>query len=332
MDISPRRNDEHAWESQLVVQFKYKRKYEKLVLRMEELAREELLNNSIFKGKAIDSDFEFINPNSAKKPIYSLHEREQLEANIFTVLREREGVKSDGVPIRRTILLHGMYGTGKTLTLLEAARVAVSNGWTYIQVKPGHSIEDAIVFARKYQPALLSFEDIDVQASGDRSERLNKILNEVDGLFKDSEVLTILTTNRIDYIAKGMLRPGRIDLQLEMGRLDKDAVVDLIRGYGGDNIAPDLDEEALWKEAFDYPPAFVTAAVDRAKLYRRAFPTRGNGKIASQHLEAALRELRPQYNKMMEKEIRQLPPLEESLGELVEARIKPIKDTMGITD
>jgi len=290
------------------VVYSCKKKYTPLLKDIEEAAKKFLRTNSIFLGKAIDSGYEFLNIDSFNpdQVVYSADQELQLNANVFTVIEQTQKAIAANIPIKRGILLHGPYGTGKTLTALMSARKCVANGWTFILVRGNDNIEKAIGMAQKYQPACVFFEDIDAKATETRDDDVNGILNSIDGILsKDSQVMTILTTNHIEKINPAMLRPGRLDAVIRLGELDKQGVIKFIEATavtdkGASMIKGELDPDSLYEAAKGYVPAFIKEAVSKATLYAiaREGSNKKTVKITNDDIVAALTELRPQYEMM----------------------------------
>jgi transitional endoplasmic reticulum ATPase len=281
------------------ITFEYLRKYEPFIEEIEAEIHNQLRNHSIFLQQAINSRFEFVDLNGfdIAKLVYSEQEKKDLEAHIFKpILRTRE-LESKGIDIARTVLLFGPFGTGKSLTALVAANKCVENGWTFMNVTPGDSIVEALEFARNYEPCLVFFEDIDQVSNenGARDERLNEILNTMDGvLSKGSRVMTILTTNNIEGIQQAMTRPGRIDGFIEMGRLDEGSLEGLVRVYLGDALVEEPDISMLMPAAEEYTPCFVTEACKRSMLY-----SKDEGGITNEVLRDSLLGIRQQFDLTM---------------------------------
>jgi len=208
-----------------------------------------------------------------------------------------------GIGLKRTVLLSGRYGTGKTLTALLTASIAVQYGWTFIQVLPGDNIDEAFNVAVAHEPAVVFFEDVDsaAGANGQRNERINTILNTLDGMLaKSAKVVTVLTTNHVGEIERAMLRPGRIDKIIDLGKVDAESIVRMIRGYIGDRLSGELDGDKLMSVADGYTPAFVSEACQQALLYSL---DRTDGKVNGQMIEEqdivrALVGLRAQFELM----------------------------------
>lgn len=309
-----------------VVKFTHKRMISPLIKDLEAEIRKQLAESSIFKGKAIDSTFEFINVENfdPESVIYSQQTQRMLDANVFTTIRHTEHAKKNGVAIKRGILLVGKYGTGKTLTALRTAKLCMENNWTFIRVKDGHDVATAIDTARTLQPAMVFAEDIDTDAHADRDDQVNIILNTMDGILsKDAEVMVVLTTNHAEKINRAMMRPGRLDAVIHMTELDREALLRFVVKYGQDDkgnsiIEGKLDGDALVAASKGYPPAFLSEAVNKAKCYAIA---RVDGdvtkviKISCQDIVDALTELRPQFDMMNgEAESRREPTLHETVS------------------
>ncbi len=311
----------------LKVLFTAPRRYTPLIEMIIEKTVENLLLHSIFKGKAIDSNFNFINVVGfdETRVVYSEHEMMRLQANVFSPIVKTDIWKRSGSPIKRGVLLYGPYGTGKTLTALLTAKRCVENGWTFINSLSGSSISQVIRTAEVYQPSVVFFEDIDSDAGSERDSRVNEILNTIDGLLsKSSEVMVVLTTNHVDRVNKAMLRPGRLDSVIKMGELSPEAVVKLVEvslcdKSGSTMLEGRLDSEALWKASNGYVSAFIVEAVTKAKAY--AISRNGHGdkvRVNSSDVVNALEELRPQFELMSVDEKGRGPALSEYTDAMIE--------------
>lgn len=330
-DIRPNFDDKDADGGDLNVFVNFKRMYQPLVDRIKEQIDNHLKNHSIYRGKAIDSKWNFLDVKGfdVSRVVYSANVRKHIDADILTVIRKTEEWKKSGSAVKRGILLHGIYGTGKTLTALMVAKTCVDNGWTFVSVLPHDDIVKAINFAKRYQPAVVNFEDIDAEVSGaERTQRLNEILNTLDGLLtKETEVMAILTTNHVEKLHKGMLRPGRLDAVIQLSELDAEGVLELVKvaSRNAEKVSllngDELDKDALYRAAEGMAPAYIVEAVTKAKSYAMARDN-GNGiQIVQQDIVDALEGLRPQWVLMQAQQVVEQPDLEKVLGELVSKQI-----------
>lgn len=318
-DIAPIYDETRDLGGYLIVRATYTRLYEPLVKRIEATARGYLAEHSIFKGKAIDSSFAFwdVSQFDKGKLIFSVQEERSISANILQFLRNTEKFGKLG-RLRRGILFYGPYGTGKTLTARYLATEAVANGWTFINVPTGADVTRAIRIARRYQPAVVFFEDIDAEVGGsDRTDRVNQILNTADGvLTKGSQVMLVMTTNHENRITEAMRRPGRIDAIIPMGKFDEVRSLRILRATGIDTS--DVEDKQLIEAARDFQPAFIDEAVSKSMGYSTA---EGREKPNGQDLLDALTELRVQWEWMNGQAIRQEPTVDSSLKQLVAGQV-----------
>jgi len=318
MEIAVNEHETLPMESELFVKCDYKKKYEPMIDMIEKAVKRELKENPIFKGKAIDSRFKFLHLNGfpLERIAYAEREAEELNVHVFRMIKSTKEARKKGLSLKRTILLHGRYGTGKTLTALKAATLCVENGWTFMNVVPGDDIATALNFAVKYQPCAVFFEDIDQITDGGRDSKINVILNTVDGLLsKSAQVMTILTTNHVGNIEKAMLRPGRIDAVIEMGVVDKVSLRGLVEGYCGPMLVEEVDAGRLMAVAEGYTPSFVSEACNRAILYSLE---RGDGKgITNDDLHGSLAGLRSQFELMNAERNVAKPRMESIIGDIV---------------
>ena len=192
------------------------KKYRHIIEGFFVLVEEMLHKHSIYRGKALDGGNNFVDVNSVSPEdvVYTSEVMRQMEANVFSPIKHAEALAALRQPGKRTVLFEGPYGSGKTLAALLTAQVATQNGWTFILCRPGKdNIHQVIQTAQMYQPAVVFFEDIDVIAeAGDGSGAVTKILDTFDGLrSKGLKLLLAMTTNHVERLHKGMVRPGRLD-------------------------------------------------------------------------------------------------------------------------
>jgi len=321
-----RRNHQPLVETTLRIYFSYLSKHESYVERLEGLVREKLQKESIFLHKAIDSRFNFLDLSDGvtKKLVHSANEHRQLSANIYRFIQSTDSIQKLGVRIKRTVLLTGEFGTGKSLTALRAAQKCVNSGWTFLNVVPGDDIVQALHFAEQYQPCVVFFEDIDQVTSEERGERINTLLNTIDGILsKSSKVLTILTTNNPHAIERAMLRSGRIDAVIRMGEVDRPTLKALIEAYVGNQLAEDLNLDLLMKAAEGYPPAFIAGGCELASLYAldRAEGRTKDVRITNDDLDASFKGLREQFEMMKSDRETKVTSIDSRMEEIVGSKI-----------
>ena len=184
----------------------------------------------------------------------------------MTPIKHTQACIDNGIPLNRGILLEGKYGTGKTMTAMMTGQCCEQNDWTFILLDNVKGLKDALLFAQRYQPAVVFAEDVD-RIADNRDESGNDLLNTIDGaLTKSAKVITVLTTNYVERIHNAMLRPGRLDAVISVTPPDGEAVSRLLRLYARDLIAPDVTLREVGEHLQGQIPATIREVVERSKL------------------------------------------------------------------
>lgn len=260
----------------------FKRKYQALVKKVANKTKELALRDSIYRGQALRIVFRNDQNDNIPIPtpqfldlgqvnllelIYSDDLQRAIETNIYTPIRHSALCQQVGVPLKRGVLLAGRYGTGKTLCAYATAKVATEHKWTFIYIKNSNELPQAMMFAQMYAPAVVFAEDIDRETKGDRTKTVNEIINTLDGIdTKGKDIMTILTTNHIEDINAAMLRPGRLDVILEVTPPDAGAVKRLVKVYARHLLDPQTNLEEVGLTLSGQIPAVIREVVERSKL------------------------------------------------------------------
>lgn len=265
---------------QFAVMSSCKKKDQHVVMALVARAKRIMATSSIYKGKALRLSVddrgnlrEGFQPSFLKTAhvdvnslILSASTEDLLATTVFTPIVRTKEVRKHGIPLRRGILLEGPYGVGKSMTAAVISRLCVDNGWTYILIDKVQGLKAALEFAKRYQPAVVFAEDID-RIAEIRDEKANDLLNTIDGVVtKDSEVMTVLTTNHVEKINPAMLRPGRLDAVISIEAPDANAAVRLVRQYGGLLVDPMEDLTKAGEVLSGKIPAMIREVVERSKL------------------------------------------------------------------
>lgn len=266
----------------LVVYGTVRKRERHVLLELAAKTREILKEKSIYKGKAIhivtdsDGELDLNNPPTfvdlrgvnPEELILNRDVENQVTVNILTPITHTAACRKarPPVPLKRGILLEGPFGIGKTMLSLVTAKTAVENGWTYITIDRAASLKEALLFAQRYQPAVVFCEDID-RSTSTRDENANDLLNIISGILTPkNEVMVVLTTNHVDKIEQAMLRPGRLDAVISIGLPDAESVGRLIRGYARGTLAEKEPLNQIGEELAGWTPAVIREVVDRSKL------------------------------------------------------------------
>lgn len=266
---------------------------ERTIELLFDTVEEKLRTESIYMGQAIkirfrdnDGDLlempepEFMNLQGITRDslVYSDDVNQLIETNLFTPIERVEDCIANHMPVKRGVLLGGPYGTGKTMAATVAAAIAVNTGVTYVYVPRSDELSDAIQFAKQYsdKACVIFCEDIDRAVSGERSVKMDDILNILDGIdTKSSRIITVLTTNHLENINPAMLRPGRLDAIIDVTPPDAKAVEKLVRLYGRDTIDASEDLTLVGEALAGTIPAVIAEVVKRAKLHQLQYQQPG---------------------------------------------------------
>ena len=157
---------------------------------------------------------------------------------VVDFLRDPEKYTKIGARIPHGLLLVGPPGTGKTLlaraTAGEAGVQFLSiSGSDFVEMYVGvgaSRVRDLFDQAKKIAPAIIFIDEIDAvgrkRGSGlggghdEKEQTLNQLLVEMDGFGRTEGVIVLAATNRPDILDPALLRPGRFDRQIHVGRPD----------------------------------------------------------------------------------------------------------------
>lgn len=290
-----------------------KKKWKSTILKLADLTREIVRRESIYRGHPLRIAFTDDNAKTIGIPtpkfldlskvrldelVYTRELTELIDTNIMTPLRHAGAVRASGIPLKRGVLAAGPYGTGKSILARAVAKVATENGWTFVYIKDASELPHAYKFAALYQPSVIFAEDVDRFMGGEeRTAAMDMILNTLDGIdSKTTEIMVILTTNHLEQVNRAMLRPGRLDVILEITPPDAEAVTRLIRVYGRDSLNPkaDLDEAGVLLKGLT--PAVIREVVERSKLASIKRTGKANSKVIGTDIEVAAKTMLQQQN------------------------------------
>lgn len=311
---------------------KYKEEIEALFDDVEKF----LQSNSIYRGHAISgaNDPQFLDLSNFNKDqiVFSDEVNRDLEGNLWAPLRHTKTMRDEGISLKRATLLYGPYGTGKTSIGQRTAQIATENGWTFFSARPGRDkSEDVLRTARLYQPAVVFIEDIDTESSSSNADDVTKLLEAFDGITsKGGEIVVAMTTNHVDRIHKGMLRPGRLDAIIEIAALDRPGVERLVKVVvPSEKLSDDVDYDVVYKAVEGYLPAFIRETLTRAVTY--AISRLGGDSryvINTEDIVGAAHSLRPQYDMLNGAgEGKVAPTLDTALSSVVRSAARSAMDT-----
>ncbi len=164
-------------------------------------------------------------------------EKEDLQ-EIVDFLKDPSKYMKVGARIPKGVLLEGPPGTGKTLMAKAIAGEAgvpffSISGSDFVEMFVGvgaSRVRDLFTDAKKNAPCIVFIDEIDAVARrrgtgmggghDEREQTLNQLLVEMDGFGVNSGIIVLAATNRVDILDPAILRPGRFDRKIGVGRPD----------------------------------------------------------------------------------------------------------------
>lgn len=211
-------------------------------------------------------------------------EKEELQ-EIVDFLRDPEQFTRLGARIPKGILLVGPPGTGKTLLARAVAGEAdvqflSISGSDFVEMYVGvgaSRVRDLFEQAKKMAPSIIFIDEIDAvgrrRGAGlggghdEREQTLNQLLVEMDGFGKNEGVIVMAATNRKDILDPALLRPGRFDRQIYVGRPDWRGREAILKVHSKDKpLAEDVDLGAMAKATAGFTGADLENLVNEAAL------------------------------------------------------------------
>lgn len=181
------------------------------------------------------------------KDVAGLEEEKEDMAEIVDFLRNPKKYNTLGARIPKGVLLEGPPGTGKTLLAKAVAGEAgvpffSISGSDFVEMFVGvgaSRVRDLFEDAKKNAPCIVFIDEIDAVArkrgSGlggghDEGEQtLNQMLVEMDGFGTNEGIIVLAATNRVDILDPAILRPGRFDRKVMVGRPDVKGREEILR-------------------------------------------------------------------------------------------------------
>ena len=210
-------------------------------------------------------------------------EEKQELVEVVEFLRDPHKFLALGAKIPSGVLLEGPPGTGKTLLAKAVAGEAgvpffSISGSDFVEMFVGvgaSRVRDLFENAKKNAPSIIFIDEIDAvgrrRGNGmggghdEREQTLNQLLVEMDGFEGDEGVIVMAATNRSDVLDPALLRPGRFDRKILVGRPDVKGREAILKVHAKNKpLAKDVDLKIIAKQT----PGFVGA--DLANLLNEA--------------------------------------------------------------
>ncbi|GCL67756.1 ATP-dependent zinc metalloprotease FtsH [Veillonella tobetsuensis] len=212
-------------------------------------------------------------------------EAKQELTEVVEFLKDPGKFTSIGATIPKGVLLAGPPGTGKTLLAKAVAGEAgvpffTISGSDFVEMFVGvgaSRVRDLFGQAKKNAPCIIFIDEIDAvgrqRGAGlggghdEREQTLNQLLVEMDGFSANEGIITLAATNRPDILDPALLRPGRFDRQVVVGRPDLRGREAILKVHARNKpMADDVDLKTIAKKTPGFTGADLSNLLNEAAL------------------------------------------------------------------
>ena len=219
------------------------------------------------------------------KDVAGAEEAKQELEEVVEFLKDPGKFTTIGAKIPKGVLLAGPPGTGKTLLAKAVAGEAgvpffTISGSDFVEMFVGvgaSRVRDLFTQAKKNAPCIIFIDEIDAvgrqRGAGlggghdEREQTLNQLLVEMDGFGANEGIITIAATNRPDILDPALLRPGRFDRQVIVGRPDLRGREAILKVHARNKpLADDEDLKIIAKKTPGFTGADLSNLLNEAAL------------------------------------------------------------------
>ncbi|MDK7377577.1 ATP-dependent zinc metalloprotease FtsH [Peptoniphilus harei] len=300
--------------------------------------------NSFGKSKA-----KLINKEDGKnlvkfKDVAGLEEEKEELAEIVDFLKDPKKFINMGARIPKGVLLVGPPGTGKTYLSKAVAGEAgvpffIMSGSDFVEMFVGvgaSRVRDLFESAKKNAPCIIFIDEIDAvgrkRGAGlggghdEREQTLNQLLVEMDGFGTNEGVIVMAATNRADILDPAILRPGRFDRTVYVGKPDVRARKAILEIHSrGKKLADDVNLEVIAKRTPGFTPADLENLMNESALLAAR---RGENAISMEDVDEASIKVQAgpaKKSRVVSEKERKLTAVHES-GHAIVSRLLPEED------
>ncbi|MDU5418387.1 ATP-dependent zinc metalloprotease FtsH, partial [Peptoniphilus harei] len=300
--------------------------------------------NSFGKSKA-----KLINKEDSKnlvsfKDVAGLEEEKEELAEIVDFLKNPKKFINMGARIPKGVLLVGPPGTGKTYLSKAVAGEAgvpffIMSGSDFVEMFVGvgaSRVRDLFESAKKNAPCIIFIDEIDAvgrkRGAGlggghdEREQTLNQLLVEMDGFGTNEGVIVMAATNRADILDPAILRPGRFDRTVYVGKPDVRARKAILGIHSrGKKLADDVNLEVIAKRTPGFTPADLENLMNESALLAAR---RGETAISVEDIDEASIKVQAgpaKKSRVVSEKERKLTAVHES-GHAIVSRLLPEED------
>ena len=266
-----------------------------------------------------NDDASFSRPKTTFKDVAGLEEVKEELVEIVDFIKNPDKYKAMGAKIPKGMLFYGPPGTGKTLL---AASVAGETNSAFFNTTGSEFVEKYVgvgakrvrtLFekARKEAPSIIFIDEIDaigakrhLESNNEKDQTLNQLLVEMDGFNKDTNVIIIGATNRLDLLDEALLRPGRFDRHVYIGNPNCFTRHEILKVHTADKpLADVVNLDELAKKTHGLSGAHLANIANEAAI----IAVRENSNLINQEhfnkaIERIIAGLESKNSKLIEKE------------------------------
>ncbi len=241
-------------------------------------------NNKMMNfGKSRARIVKTTNVNFSK--VAGLEEEKEELAEVVDFLKDPGKYTKLGARIPKGIILVGPPGTGKTLLAKAVAGEAgvpffTISGSDFVEMFVGvgaSRVRDLFEDAKKNAPCIIFIDEIDAvgrrRGSGlggshdEREQTLNQLLVEMDGFAGNQGIIVMAATNRVDILDPALLRPGRFDRKVAVGRPDVAAREAILKIHVSSKpLADDVDLHSVARQTSGFTGADLENLMNEAAI------------------------------------------------------------------
>ena len=233
------------------------------------------------KARMLDSS----NNNVTFADVAGCDEAKEEVTEIVDYLKDPSRYQRLGGRIPRGVLLVGSPGTGKTLLAKAIAGEAkvpffTISGSDFVEMFVGvgaSRVRDMFEEAKKNAPCIIFIDEIDAVARrrgtgmggghDEREQTLNQMLVEMDGFGVNEGIIVMAATNRIDILDPAILRPGRFDRKIVVGRPDVQGRLEILQVHAAKKpLGDDVDLEKLARTSAGFTGADLENVLNEAAI------------------------------------------------------------------
>ncbi len=211
-------------------------------------------------------------------------EKEELE-EIVDFLKSPKKYIQVGARIPKGVLLVGPPGTGKTLLAKAVAGEAgvpffTISGSDFVEMFVGvgaSRVRDLFEDAKKNAPCIIFIDEIDAVARrrgtgmggghDEREQTLNQLLVEMDGFGVNEGIIVMAATNRVDILDPAILRPGRFDRKVMVGRPDVQGREEILKVHAkGKPLSEEIDLKQIAQTTAGFTGADLENLLNEAAI------------------------------------------------------------------